>query len=273
MTGRARHGSVCRCRSTANAARSGEVNATSPSMPAVLRPALCCVTRRTLTSVFDRLRSISFCRLRTRFRSPSCDALKIRCRSRRTSSSTGRHQIASQSRSSSRGPFTESAPNLPASTGVTIVVSPKAHLAHVSTLRGPAFARIRPVIHAAVRRTTAQPGVGFPLPFGHRHWLLGPSCSRPGTPPPSRSAHRTTSPDPDGVSTFHMHKTRPGRVPPISRGTAVFPRPVKCPGRRLPLHSGQPCTPVPQPIHPGLTLDETSSAVHSRSPVRPSPHL
>ena len=41
------------------------VSATSPSMPAVLRPALRCVTCRTLTSVFDRDRSISFCRLRT----------------------------------------------------------------------------------------------------------------------------------------------------------------------------------------------------------------
>lgn len=94
------------------AALSDEVNATSPSMPAVVRPALCCVTRRTLCSVFDRLRSISFCRLRTRFRSPSCDALKIRRRSRRTSFSTGRHQIASQSRWSSCGPFTRSVSNL-----------------------------------------------------------------------------------------------------------------------------------------------------------------
>ena len=55
----------------ANAALSGEVNTTSPSMPAVLRPALCCATRRTLTSVFDLLRNINFCRLRTRLRSPS----------------------------------------------------------------------------------------------------------------------------------------------------------------------------------------------------------
>ena len=42
-----------------------EVNATSPSIPAVLRPALRCVTCRTLTSVFDQLRSISFCRFLT----------------------------------------------------------------------------------------------------------------------------------------------------------------------------------------------------------------
>ena len=53
-----------------------------------MRPALCCVTRRTLTSVFDLLRSINFCRLRIRLKSPACDALKILYRSRRTTSST-----------------------------------------------------------------------------------------------------------------------------------------------------------------------------------------
>ena len=40
-----------------------------------------------LTSTFARLRNISFCRLRTCFRSPACVALKIRCRSRCTFSS------------------------------------------------------------------------------------------------------------------------------------------------------------------------------------------
>ena len=58
-----------------------------PSTPAVLRPALTSVTRRTLTSALLRERSISFCRLRTFFRSPARDAAKIRCRSRRTFSS------------------------------------------------------------------------------------------------------------------------------------------------------------------------------------------
>ena len=44
---------------------------TSPSMHAVLRPALPSVTRRTLTSVLARDRSINFCKLRTFFRSPA----------------------------------------------------------------------------------------------------------------------------------------------------------------------------------------------------------
>ena len=46
------------------------------------RPEKPCVTCRTLTSVFDRLRSISFCRFRTFAQSPSRVALKILCRSR-----------------------------------------------------------------------------------------------------------------------------------------------------------------------------------------------
>jgi hypothetical protein len=89
-----------------------EVNATSPSIPAVLRPALRCVTCRTLTSVFDQLRSISFCRFLTRGQSCSCAALKIRCRSRCTCSSCARQSISSHPAGGSclrgwpSGPFT-----------------------------------------------------------------------------------------------------------------------------------------------------------------------
>jgi hypothetical protein len=71
------------CTRTATSALAEEASATSPSMPAVLRPALRCVTCRTLTSVFDRDRSISFCRFLTFGQSRSRVALKIRCRSRR----------------------------------------------------------------------------------------------------------------------------------------------------------------------------------------------
>ena len=82
------------------------VNTTFPSTPAVLRPALSSVTRRTLSSVFARDRSINFCKLRTLLRSPACDAVKIRCRRRRTSSSTWPPVDRAQSRASSSGPFT-----------------------------------------------------------------------------------------------------------------------------------------------------------------------
>ena len=45
------------CTRTATAALASGVSATSPSIPAVLRPVLRCVTCRTLTSVLARLRS------------------------------------------------------------------------------------------------------------------------------------------------------------------------------------------------------------------------
>jgi hypothetical protein len=48
------------CTRTATSALDSEVSATSPSIPAVLRPVLRCVTCRTLSSVFALLRSISF---------------------------------------------------------------------------------------------------------------------------------------------------------------------------------------------------------------------
>ena len=98
------------CTRTATRALASEVNATSPSIPAVRRPALRCVTCRTLTSVLARLRSISFCRFLTRGQSCSCAAAKIRCLSRRTRSSCARQSILSHwegaLRGWSSGPFT-----------------------------------------------------------------------------------------------------------------------------------------------------------------------
>src|ERR1700730_575298 len=63
-----------------------------------------------LASVFDQLRSISFCRFLTLGQSCSCAALKISCRSRRTCPSCSRQPIMSHPAGASRdwpiGPFT-----------------------------------------------------------------------------------------------------------------------------------------------------------------------
>ncbi len=96
LTARGFHDVMLACTRPATSALEEEVSATSPSMPAVLRPALRCVTCRTLTSVLARLRSISFCRFLTLGQSCSRVALKIRCRSRRTCPSHARQSIASQ---------------------------------------------------------------------------------------------------------------------------------------------------------------------------------
>jgi hypothetical protein len=65
LTGWALNGSAACCTLSASFALASGVSTTSPSTPAVKRPALRSVTRRTLSSVFARERSINFCRLRT----------------------------------------------------------------------------------------------------------------------------------------------------------------------------------------------------------------
>ena len=110
LTGTGCHELMDWCTRTATRILAAEVSATSPSIPAVARPVLRCVTCRTLTSVQARLRSTSFCRFLTLGQSPSCDALKIRCRSRRTCSSRRRQSIVSHWTGAplgwSSGPFT-----------------------------------------------------------------------------------------------------------------------------------------------------------------------
>ena len=191
---------VCTC--TATSARAWAVSATRPSIPAVLRPALRCVTCRTLISVFDQLRSMSFCRFLAFARSSSCTALKILRRSRRTRSSCIRQSTCCQASASntaggSSGPFTEVS-NVPFGSGIHVRFVVKGSPAHVSTpVRGSRH-------HGLVsgRLSDHHPGegpgrtvVGFPLSFDHRHSLLGHPVP-PGIPPRLLSAyhHRTRLP-------------------------------------------------------------------------------
>ena len=117
LTGLGLHAAASRCSQAARSAFSQLASTMRPSTPAVLRPALTSVTRRTLTRALLRDRSISFCRLRTFFRSPACDAAKILRLSRRTFSSAWPQSTESQSGSSS-GPFTCTVSNLPLGDGV-----------------------------------------------------------------------------------------------------------------------------------------------------------
>ena len=64
-----------------------------------------------------------------------------------------------------------------------------AHLVHVSSLSGQARTCVRSVMRDD--RWKERPRCpGFLLPFGHRHWLVGPSRSRRGARPSLRSAYR-----------------------------------------------------------------------------------
>jgi hypothetical protein len=65
LTGMALSGSVFCCTLSTSCILASGVSTTSPSTPAVRRPALRSVTRRTLSSVLARERSINFCNRRT----------------------------------------------------------------------------------------------------------------------------------------------------------------------------------------------------------------
>lgn len=161
-------------------------------------------------------------RSRTRFRSPSCDALRIRGRSRCTFSVTGRHTIASQSKSSSRGPFTSSGSDLSASTS-DANVRPRHILARPvggtsATLTSPGTTRYP----ASCPQPTAEGGMTLSTvscrfrPPALASWAI--------LFPPGRSAFLKVSPpgatarNPNGVTRFRMRETRPGRVPHKPRG-------------------------------------------------------
>src|ERR1022692_2587661 len=182
------------CTRTATSARAWLVSATSPSIPAVLRPVLRCVTCRTLTSVLAQLRSVSFCTFPASGQSPSCTALKILPRSRRTCSSWCRQSTQSRASPSSggrpSGPFTE-VPSLPVSTGIYARFASKAHLPTSAPLRARASSSLSGQLHKH------HPGGDLAL----RHPLscclsatgirfLG-TLSCQGIQPPLRSAYRT----------------------------------------------------------------------------------
>lgn len=189
-------------------------------------------------------RSISFCRFRTRLRSPACDAVKMRCRSRRTSSTTTRQSIDGPSVRSSSGPFTTPTPDVAACAALTVGVVMASNLSfgsgsaniesstgspgpHQQPLAGPGTSPgIWPVMRDDQRRRRPR-CLGFLLPFGRQRWLLGPSCSRRRAGPSSRSAYRADDPDPTGIprSTCTRHDRRGC---PLCTGTAVFPRPDRC---------------------------------------------
>ena len=267
---------IVACTRTATSALAWEVSATSPSIPAVLRPALRCVTCRTLSSVLDQLRSISFCRFLTLGQSPSCAALKIRCRSRRTSprsrQSTASQSTASQVRLTARassGPFTTSwcltCPSVPA---VPAASSSKAHLPTSAPFRarapGPVSGQLSEtasgglidLISVSCRLSAA--GIrflGILFPPGNSALLTV------GLPPPF-TAWRTLTGFPCSARMRHGW----GWVPPVPRGR-------RCPhgrdtilGRRPPPSNGRSLSPRPATV-PGCAINEASARVHWHSPL------
>ena len=223
-----------RCTRLASKALPGAVTTIFPSIPAVLWPAFCSVTRRTLTSALARDRSISFCKLRTFLRSPACDAVKMRWRRRRTSSSTWGQSIDPQSRSSPSGPFT-TAVTPPWRPTYPSVPGPRSPYPHRLTrpasapFRVRAPARIRPVMREDRRKA------------GHRSpvscCLSATGIRFPGRPTPLEdwatlaSGLPATSPcpDPNRVPTFHSARNDRGGCLLYPEGGGALPADKKSP--------------------------------------------
>src|SRR6266516_2549986 len=116
-------------------------------------------------------------------------------------------------------------PTCPSVPAVPIISSSQAHLTHVGTLSGPGTRPdIRPVGSGSPAEEPAhRPGfpvafrptgvrfLGHPVPPGSYAFL---TVGRPDT---------CRYPDPDGVSTFHVHETRPGGVPSRPRDGGALP--------------------------------------------------
>ncbi len=192
LTGIALHGSVFCCTLSTNCILASGVSTTSPSTPAVRRPALRSVTRRTLTSVFARDRSINFCNRRTLARSPALLAVKIRCRNRRTSASARRQSTWRQRSASSSGPLTTtSVSSLSFGSGISVIFFSTGSPDRVSTLSSPGTRLgIRPVIrdrqpggashHVPVSCCLSAAGIRFSvIPFPPRDRLSSRSAHRP----------------------------------------------------------------------------------------------
>ena len=239
-----------RCTCTATSARAFEDKAICPSMPAVRRPALRWVTRRTLTSVFDHDPSIILCSDRTLAQSCSRVALNILRRSLATFSSWVRQSTASQSRTSS-GPFTVTVSNLPLGSKGPRPRRSKAHLPTSAPFRArqpwPASGQFPRNVHLGA----AAPCHGVLSPFGAPASACWASCPAEEFRP---SCDRPTEPDrpgPDGVSTFRAHEIRPGWAPPIPRGQRCSRDRRIVSGRRLPpLPAARPYRPGLHPVFP-----------------------
>src|ERR1035437_4807145 len=270
LTGRATNGSELRCTRSAKSALASGVSTTSPSTPAVKRPALRSVTRRTLKSVFARERSINLCRLRTLGRSPACDAVKIRCRNRRTLSSTARQSTSRQSRISPSGPFTTTfvaASNLSSGSGVIVIFLFTGSPDRVSTLSRPGTCVPYPAGYP--RRLAEGPAITsrFPVAFRLPALASRSSDSRRGVRPSSRSAYRTRhhARTPTGLPRFTRTSFDRGGYPLYPEDGGALPDgETSSPGPRR-FSAASPCTPLRHPIG-GASGHETSTEVHAIYP-------
>jgi len=213
--------------------------------PAVKTSALTSVTRRTASSVFDRDRSINFCKFRTRFRSHHATPLKIPCADAvRSAHGQPIHRVPIEQ--FVLRPFTTTtevaaAPNLSGGSSLVVIVS-----ARLTDPRQPASRPGNqpgyPASYPRHRQEEARSSSWFPAAFGTgiRFWVIP---SRQGIGPSSRSLPDTISVrDPVGVPRSTLARTT-GEVPPIPEdGRCSL---TGCRARPAPAASQRPVFPHP----------------------------
>ena len=252
------------------------MSSTSPSTPAVRRPALRSVTRRTLTSVFERDRSINFCDRRTLWRSPAPLAVKIHCRNRRTFRSARRQSTWRRSSISSSRPLTTTcavASSLLLGFRDHVVFLLRAHLTASAPFRAPATrGRCSAGSPRPPARRTGDP-VRFPVAFRPPALASRSSFSRRESRPSSRSAYRPHDRTSNGVTSVPHIRAATGEGALCAPGTVVL-IPTEATSRPAPAASLRPVPCPRQPSHRrGCSLNEAStkgSHVFAR-PVFPSP--
>jgi hypothetical protein len=189
-----------------------------------LRTARAAFTASSSSKPRGRLRCVALFLTVARF--PSCAAVKIRCRSRRTLFSWCRQSTASQERVASSGPFTIWCLTCPSVPALRVRFASQAHLSTSAPLSRPGHQARYPASYPATTAWRSHPtllvscrlspaGIRFldilfpPEKFRSPH-------GRPTGPPPGR-------PDSVGVPMFRTHEMRPGWVPPLPRGGGVLP--------------------------------------------------
>lgn len=222
LTGWALNGSAGCCTLSTSASLASGESTTSPSTPAVRRPALRSVTRRTLTSVLERDQSINLCNRRTLERSPAFDAVKIRWRNRHTSRFTRHQSTWCQPQRTPSGPLTAATTavavsSLSVGSGDRVIFFLTGSPDHVSPLSrsGHPGPGIRPVMRdhqqegadrlAAVSRRVSAAGIRFLV-------ILRPperSAFLTVSPPPRPQARRTRTGFPRSARTRHDRGGRP----------------------------------------------------------------
>ncbi len=206
----------------------------SPSIPAVRRPALVCVTRFTLWSVFECERSMSFCRFLTLFRFPCCAALKTLYRSRFTLRSVLTQSMLRQWEASSgsvpRGRlpgFLRLRFSIQFATSRYLTCAPVI-AGSLIVFKGPPDPRGLPFgsdiesVSAGLCVAGEAPGSTFSPELSlQQHSLLGSSSSRKGSRPSSPPAYQPPL-DPYGVVVFHSCQLRPKEDASYTPGPMVI---------------------------------------------------